>query len=50
MPHNTDVLGFEEAAYLVVKGMIQYTAICIALLAIVYLTIGFGTWSGSAYV
>jgi hypothetical protein len=50
MPHNTDIIEFREAVYLIVKGTIQVTAICIAMLAIVYLTIGFGTWSGVAYV
>lgn len=44
MPHNTDIIDWKEATCLTIKGTIQYTALGIASLAVVYLTLGFGTW------
>lgn len=43
MPHNSDVIGKVEAAFIMAKGIIIYTAVTVVILAAVYATIGFGT-------
>jgi hypothetical protein len=49
MPHNSDVIGITEAAVLIVKGTVIYTAIAIAIIAAVQFTIGIGTVTEMPY-
>lgn len=44
MPHNTDEIDLKEAIRITIVGTIQYTAIAVAIILAVHLTIGLGTY------
>lgn len=42
-------LSISRCIKMIAVGIVQYIAICLGILAVVYLTIGFGTWLPITY-